>query len=348
MAKETLSFYSIHDSGKGNEHLSAIDFLSKNKSNYPALIFVRMNSWNDYSFYSNFLVFYFPKNNPSYTNLGVVKIIQYQAKDLYTNLPERFEELNKKEFFSRGTLSFYNNLKLIGFKDIVLSSINDIHYNNYGMRDISKIGDGSLIYPYQHSLFRGDFSDLEVSSEYAKNSLEMLNKIQKCKMSLSEIKDEEKEVITKLLYGSVITCLESYLGDAFKFQVMNNKNYFYSFLKNYDFPRGEVKYNLSELGLKGNGIGEFIENKVREIMNNVIFHNINLTRELYKNILNIELPERLIGFQEEIQKRHDIFHRNGKNIAGKEMVINEGEIDILITKVQRFIGDCEHILETKI
>ncbi len=346
MEEKKLSFYSIHDSGKAEENKSAFNFEEKNNLNYPCLIFVRINSWNDYSFYSNFRVFYL-REKIHIRDLGIVKIIQYQAEHCRTTLPSSFDELKKDEFFSRGTLSFYNNLKLIGLRDGVLSSINDIHYNNYNKEDILKIGDGSLLFPYQGSLFREDFQDLEVSSGYARNSFEMLNKIQKCETSLSEINDEEKEVIRKLLYGSVITCLESYLGDAFKFNVINNKSYFYSFLKNYDFPRGETKYNLSDLGLKGNEIGEFIENKVKEIMNNIIFHNIKLTKELYKSILNIELPEELIGFQEDIQKRHDIFHRNGKNIAGGDVIIKETEIEHLIDKVRKFVGNCEHILETK-
>ena len=347
MAEKTLSFYAVHDSGKNDEVNSALIFQNKNNLNYPCLIFVRINSWNDYSFYTNFLVFYFHGKN-NYTNFGVVKIIQYQAKDFYTTLPENFEELKKDEFFSRGTLPFYNNLKLVGFKNNILSSINDIHYNNYNREDILKIGDGSLLYPYQNSLFREDFYDLEVSSEYAKNSFEMLTKIQKCETSLSGIDGEEKEIIRKLLYGSVITCLESYLGDSFKFHVINNKNYFYSFLKNYDFPKGEMKYDLSELGLKGNEIGEFIEKRVREIMNTIIFHNIRMTKEIYKKILNIELPDKIIDFQEDIQKRHDIFHRNGKNIAGEDISISNEEMSVLITKVQKFIGNCEHILETRL
>ncbi len=345
--KTPLNFYAIHNSAKLGELSCCLDFEKNNNLNYPCLIFVRVNSWNDYNYYSHFFTFYFKGRNKC-KSLGNVKIIQYNAKEGYTTLPDSFEELPKEEFFSRGAICFYNNLKFDGLKDRVLSSINDIHYNDYTKEHILKIGDGNLIFPYNQSLFRADFCDLEVSSEYAKNSLDILKKIEDCKNSLSKLDEEHQIVIKKLLYGSIITSLESYLGDAFKYHVINNKNYFYSFLKNYDFPSGEKKYNLSELGLQGEKIGEFIENKVKEIMDNIIFHNIRMTRELYRKILNIELPERLMSFQEDIQKRHDIFHRSGKNRAGIDMEIHSGEISYLITRVQKFIGDSEHILETKI
>lgn len=344
---KSINFYAIHDCKKSEEYLDyCISFEKSNNLDYPCLILLRVNSWNDYSYYSHFSTFYF-ENNGECHDLGNVKIIQYHSKDLYTSLPNSFKELPKDEFFSRGTLQFYNNLKLLGIKETVLSSINDIHYNDYGREYVSKIGDGTLIYAYEQSLFRDDFYDLEVSSEYAKNSLEMLKKIENCVSSLSELDEENIEVLRNLLYGSVITSLESYLGDAFKYHVINNENYFYSFLKNYDFPSGEKKYNLSELGLRGNDIGEFIKDKVKEIMNNIIFHKIKMTKELYKKILNIELPGMLMGFQEDIQKRHDIFHRNGKNIAGIDINVTNRDVRYLIEKVKKFIGNSEHILETK-
>ncbi len=344
---ESLIFYSYYKCIKSPKEEDCINFKKNNPEiKYPCLILMRVNNWNDYKYYTNFDIFYLP-NKDEVIELGIVKIIQSKAKDFYTILPDKFEQLSKNEFFSRGTLSFYNELKsLEKIKNIILSSLNDIYYHHYTKEGLSKI-DMSLLVPYEQSLFRDDFYDLDVASEYAKNSLNMLYKIKNCVASLSKLDENNQKVIRKLLYGSVITALESYLGDAFKYHVINNKSYFYSFLKNYDF-KGEKKYDLNELGLHGNKIGEFIENRIKEIMNNIIFHKIELVNELYKQILNIDLLPMIMDFREAIQKRHDIFHRNGKNITGIDLNIQSYDILTLISQVKKFISETECIMAAQI
>jgi len=347
---ETLTFYSFHDCVRIPEESDYVTFKKTHfkNINYPCLILIRYNGWNDFGYFTHFNTLYLP-NEQDIIPLGDVKIIQSGAMNFNTNLPTEFKDLSKNKFFSRGTLSFYKKLRSLGeLKNTVLSALNDIHYHDYTKEHISNIDGGCLLKPYEDSLFRDDFYDLEVSSEYAKDSLEMLDKISGCVTSLSTLDEPKQEVIRKLLYGSVITSLEIYLGDAFKYHVINNKSYFYSFLKNYEFPKGEKKYNLKELSLHGNKIGEFIVNKVKEIMNNIIFHKLELVDELYRDILNINLPSTWIDFQDAIKKRHDIFHRNGKNIVGNDLNIQSHEVSALITQVKKFISEMELIMNAQI
>ena len=56
----------------------------------------------------------------------------------------------------------------------------------------------------------------------------------------------------------------------------------------------------------------------------------------------------LMDFQEAVQKRHDIFHRNGNNIAGIDLNIKSCDIRYLISEVKKFIGKTECILEAQI
>lgn len=347
---ETLTFYSFHDWKNTLEIPDSVIVKTINLKNikYPCLILIRNNGWNDYGNFTHFYTLYL-SNEQDIISLGIVKIIQSNAINFHTKLPTEFASLSKSEFFSRGTLSFYKQLKSLGeLKNTILSALNDIHYHNYAKEHISKIEGGCLLGAYENSLFRDDLYDLEVSSEYAKNSLDMLNKISGCVTSLLTLEEQKQGVIRKLLYGSVITTLETYLGDAFKYHVINNKSYFYSFLKNYEFPKGEKKYNLKELGLHGNQIGEFIEDKVKEIMNHIIFHKLELVNKLYKDILNISLPSKWSDFQDAIQKRHDIFHRNGKNIIGNDLDIQFQDISVLIMQVKKFISEMEYIMDAQI
>lgn len=345
----SLNFYSFHDFPKHTK-FSDYEKVIKNEKqiHFPCLILIRDNGWNDYGFYSQFYTYYMGKNN-DFIYLGTIKIIQLDAIEGYTILPTNFESLQKGLFFSRGTNHFYTELKSLGeLRNKVLSSLNDIHFNHYSREYIEDLGNDMLSSAYRNSLFREDFYDLNLSSEYAKNTLDVLNKINRCVDSLSELEKSNQMIIRRLLYGSVITALESYLGDAFKYNVISNKNYFYSFLTNYDFPKGDKKYNLAELGLQGDKIGEFVENRVKEIMDNIIFHNVKVVMGLYKQILNVDLSNALIGFKEAIQKRHDIFHRNGKNLAGVDLEIEPHDIYRLITDVKKFISETERILGAQI
>lgn len=346
--KNKLTFYSSAKEQTSLHFSECLNF-KKNLSTikYPCIILIRNNFWNDYSYNTHFEAFHF-SDDEHITSLGTVLIIQAHQKSLNTELPEEFTELPKETYFSRGTLNFYEQLRKLNIKDIVLSALNDIHYHSYSKEYILSI-DMSLYKPYENSLFRSDFCDLDVSSDYAKNSIDMLDKITNCVHTLSQIGElNNQKVIRRLLYGSVITTLESYLGDAFKYQVISNRKNFLSFLEKNEFKQEKTKYELIELYSQGSSkVSDFVENRVKEIMDNIIFHKVNLVISLYKGIIKIDLTPELIQFVEPIGKRHDIFHRNGKNRAGIEFDISESEIFSLITQVKKIISDTERRISGK-
>jgi hypothetical protein len=341
-----MKFFCINSLGMKCNESNCLSYIEQKKfSSLPVIILFRDSTWNDYGYVTHFSSYYIHEDK-EIKNLGWVKIIQSDAPDGKTTLPEEFEKLDEKEFFSRGLLQFYTNLNQNEFlKQIILDSLNDIHYKRYLKKDILKI-DENLEAPYNYSLFRSDVRDLNVSSEYAKNALETLKKIQTSTDSLIKIDEENRDIILKLLFGSVITTLESYLGDAFKYNVINKKAHFHSFLLNYDF-KSEKKYTLKELGKEKNRLPDFLEIKVKEIMENIIFHKLTKVSELYSNILLVDLDLSLMDFLDDVQKRHDIFHRNGKNANGVDIEIDNMKIFQLITKVEDFISKTEKIISAQ-
>ena len=348
MTQDPIKFYSYSGCETSPKVRDCVDFKYKNVDiQFPCIILMSVNNWNDYGYYTHFEGFYLPDKDDEIIELGTVIIIQSKAVNCHTTLPNEFEELSKTEFFSRGFFDFYNRLKSHEkIKDVVLSALNDIYFYHYTKESICKV-DKALSRPYDTSLFRCNHIDFDISSEYAKDSKDMLDKISNLVNFLDKIEDEnDKKVMARLLYGSIITSLESYLGDAFRYHIfgLKTKAYFYSFLKNYDFPKGEKRYSWKELGLKGNKIGEFIENKVKDVINDISFHNLGRVNELFKDILNVDLPKTWTNFNDSIQKRHDIFHRNGKTVAGTIIVIESSELSILIIDVKEFIGEMERIL----
>jgi hypothetical protein len=328
-----------------NSNSSARNWINSKNLKENTIILFRNNRWNDHTYYMSFETYHFnPKDNES-QHIGQIKIIQAFYENNTTELPEEFKKLNSKKYFSRGSLYFYNLIKdmNIDFKKKILDGLNDVHYKNIKKEAIVNI-DSNLEDPYDLSLFRE--YELNVSSEYAKNAIETIKEIEESLRSISGSKIENKKILYNLLFGSVITSLESYLGDAFKFNVINKSKNFNSFLDNYEFKK-EKRFDLKTLNKKSGSINEFIKEEAQKTMDNVIFHKLELVKELYSKILNVELDSEIMNFKEEVQKRHDIFHRNGKNIVGLDNNIGEGEIFVLIDKVKKFISNTERVITSQ-
>jgi len=129
---------------------------------------------------------------------------------------------------------------------------------------------------------------------------------------------------------------------------MNNKNYFLSFVINYNFKENEKKYTLKKIVIRGDKFREDIENEVKKIMDDIIFHRLDVVNGLYKEILDIELAENWRNLLLPVLKRHDIFHRNGKDKLGNNLIIESYDIKFLIEEIKKFINDMEIIISAKI
>ncbi|MEA3248361.1 MAG: hypothetical protein U9Q73_01520 [Nanoarchaeota archaeon] len=343
----TIQFYAINDS---EEHIlpGAASLIERMKDiNYPCVVLIRQNNWNDHTYFSHFYTYYKKEKNYTPYLIGPIRIIQSGAIGNKTELPREFEKLDNSKFFSRGFSQFIKGVTGLGdLKKFILESLNEVDFCQHTKNKILKI-DATLLEPYENSLFRYDYYDLDTSSEYAQNSMNMLKRIENCEENIKEIDKKNKDFIINLLYGSAVATLESYLGDAFKYNVIKEKHFFCSFLKNYKFPRGDTKYSLKDLGLHGNKIGEYIEEEAKKIMNDIIFHKLEVVKGLYETILSITLPDMLMDFQDAVSKRHDIFHRNGKTKSGVDLNIQPPELSELIKNIRVFIGRVESIFDAQ-
>ncbi|MDD4662927.1 MAG: hypothetical protein PHR48_03615 [Candidatus ainarchaeum sp.] len=227
-----LKFYSLHGCKEQNINC-VLNKLNEKNINLPCIILVRKENWNDGGFYSHFKVYYIPKLF-EINDLGITKIIEPKYninKATFTDLPVEFPNLSTKFFLSRGTINFYNQLKKnIEIKDLVLKSLNDIHYRNLTMSKIIAINK-DYKKPLDASLFREDLG-YDISSEYAINASNILENIKDIAVNIDDkLQKDQIKILKKLLYGTIITSLEAYLGDAFKFKVLNNKDIFDFFYK---------------------------------------------------------------------------------------------------------------------
>jgi len=347
-----IIFYTLHNINDKKVNINS-KFLEEklSKVKYPCILLIRNNSWNDYSYVTQFKAFFFSEDK-KIKNLDTIKIIEKNAKfdeeynQYLTILDKEFTQLDKNKYFSKGIPEFYKALKELPFlkKEDILHALNEINIEGYTSKHFLTEELESLYFPYINSLLRLEEYELSTTSDYYSIAMKMFKNIIKMSQEISEDTNFRNNFMINMLYGSSITTFESYLGDAFKHNVLNNNNYFISFLRLYQFPQGEKKYCLKDLGIHGEKVLEFIKDEVKKILNNIIFHKIEVVYAMYKDILGIKLPEEIWDFEVPIQNRHSIFHRNGKNKNNEILEISRKELMTLITNVERFIKDTEHKL----
>lgn len=357
MSKEKLvfySFYDCHDNRIARSHCA--EFIEKNQIGFPSIFLVRDNKWNDYSYKSHFSVFYV-KTRENFLDLGRVIIIQSGAPNSKTKLPKKFEFLDKEVFFSRWikgeqpTIFYKNNSISEGIRKNIFNSLNDIYYFNLTKEDVIR-KDPQLEHPYKNSLLRyGNYSP-DIFYDKGRSSLKMLEKIEEFEKFVSSLDEEKQKILRNLLYGSVVTTLETYLENAFKHYITTREKYLKMFTQKFE-TRSKKKNSMEFLEEliqhKNKNVKGYILEEVKKIMNEEItFHKIYLVKKLYEDILNIALPSSIFQFEGAVEKRHHIFHRNGKDKLDNDLNISLEDIKQLIKGVKEFIKETEEIFKEKL
>lgn len=147
-----------------------------------------------------------------------------------------------------------------------------------------------------------------------------------------EIQSGQKDIFLRLIYASVITALETYLCDAFINNVINKPTLLRRFVETTDdFKDSKIK--ISDLFREHDGI----LGKVQEFLGRIVWHRLSRVSLMYKNTLNITFPKDVGDIYKSIKIRHDIIHRNGKNIEGQEIYITKDDIQKLIVNVESLV-----------
>ncbi|MCB9497837.1 MAG: hypothetical protein H6688_00055 [Erysipelotrichaceae bacterium] len=137
------------------------------------------------------------------------------------------------------------------------------------------------------------------------------------------------------IYIGVVTCLETYLSDAFVNTVLADERYLRAFFKSFkDFAKQKVELN---------NVFDYVD-KAEEIakkaMLGVIYHDLRKVRGMYQDTFNIEFPN-IADVHKATLIRHDLVHRNGRTKTGEEVFINDEIIEKLITAIQLLVNDIE-------
>lgn len=166
------------------------------------------------------------------------------------------------------------------------------------------------------------------------NSLKILNRI-------NVVDQNAHKILKRQIYVSIVTCLETYLSDAFINTTLLNEIYIKSFFSSFkDFK--DQKFSLNEIF---NYIGKS-EEIARTAMLEIIYHNLPKVSHIYKETLDINFPS-IKQLQKDISIRHDLVHRNGKNKKGDQVLVSKEIIEEFISRVESFVVDIDKQLKDK-
>lgn len=154
--------------------------------------------------------------------------------------------------------------------------------------------------------------------------------------------DKAQKSLKRQIYIGTITCLETYLSDAFINTVLSNREYLNSFFSTFkDFKKQQI--SMSDLFINLDKAEEI----AKEAMSSkVSYHDLPKVREMYKATLNISFPK-FGEIMKYINTRHDLVHRNGKTTDSNKILIDDKIIDQVISDIENFVGKIDKMLHEK-
>lgn len=199
--------------------------------------------------------------------------------------------------------------------------------------------------------------DYEPTSSYHTEAEELLRLISSTRESNNSLLNKptpESQFLIRILYATAITALETYLSNAFKYNVYNNDKCLLKFIRTYPKFSKDIKLTLPSIISDGGNldrpIKELVKEHVRKEINKIIFHNLPLVNELFRITFSIRLPKNWEKFMPAIQRRHDIYHRGGEPQEGVAKPLTIKNLTEITKRVRKFIDTLDErfrVMESK-
>lgn len=141
--------------------------------------------------------------------------------------------------------------------------------------------------------------------------------------------------MNQLLHSAAITALEAYLWDTTAYWVTGDKSVLRLFVEgNKDFS----EKNLSVTDVFK--VMDEIEARVIEYLQRFVWHRLDKVKPLLESTMRIKFPK-FDGFMVQINIRHDIVHRGGRDKEGYPVKVSAGEVLALTAMVRKFAEELE-------
>ncbi|MEC4988441.1 MAG: hypothetical protein SAJ37_06795 [Oscillatoria sp. PMC 1068.18] len=159
--------------------------------------------------------------------------------------------------------------------------------------------------------------------------------------SLSTGDFNAQRTLKRQIFISAVTCLETYLSDAFINTVLSNQTYLKSFFSSFKDFR-DRRLGMNELF----SYVDQAEEIAKKAMLEVIYHNLPKVSNMYKSTFDISFPN-FSEIQRDIVTRHDLVHRNGKTKEEKEISVDQSVVDRVICRIESFVNELDRMLKDK-
>lgn len=147
--------------------------------------------------------------------------------------------------------------------------------------------------------------------------------------------DESTPILQRMIFSSVITTMEAYLSDTLKKNVLNRDAIKKRFVKNSESLKRSKNISLNDIYEEL----DKLDKKIIDDINSTSFHNVDVVTGLYKNVLLCSFPkDKVAQLNENVDKRHDIVHRNGKTKDGSMIYISKEDVEELIELVSDVVS----------
>jgi len=148
-----------------------------------------------------------------------------------------------------------------------------------------------------------------------------------------KVESEDQQCFFRLLYGNVITALETYLADKFISSVNADDKLLRKFVESSpEFKKRRLR--LSEVFNAREGI----EDEVKKHLSDVVWHRLAVVKSMFQDTLGVAFPPDLQYLHEAVIVRHDCVHRNGKKKKDEsEHVLTGNDITTLLAKVGKLV-----------
>ncbi len=139
-----------------------------------------------------------------------------------------------------------------------------------------------------------------------------------------------QELAVQLVYVQTIGALEAFLYETALYWIEKDDERVKSCITRLPVFTDQ-KISLKEIFTQYEGL----KTKVKEYLYHLVWHRWKDVSPLYEKGLGVKLPSTK-GFQDALQKRHDIVHRSGADQEGNPVAIDHGEVLLLSAKVDEF------------
>lgn len=140
------------------------------------------------------------------------------------------------------------------------------------------------------------------------------------------------DAMHRILFANVISALETYLCDTFVSALESDADSVRRFVETYpEFGQRKIPYADAFRTV------DDAPEEARRILLELSWHNMSRVQALYRDVLAIDLRPILSEVARAIPLRHDIVHRNGKDLEGNPVVINADDVTTLMERVKTMV-----------